>query len=168
MSQFFLVVVGLWLFFQVVKGRLVDNLTAYKSSEPATVPDVTVPTGRPRGGSVRVRAGVRRPRDPAKRAVLQMLRLAAARTGNRYEVTSWWRRGATVAGTNRRSCHADGSAVDVVPAVKGAWRHLDELHQAMISIGWRGEIIWRGVPGHDPDIRDGTIAPHLHAAWECG
>ncbi len=163
-----MIAVGVWFFLQTTMGELVETLQSYlaagKEPDHAGAPASAFTPGKWNRKALRIRADVKRG-DPA---VYNRLMPACSRAGGGFVATSWHRPGA-VTSSGRPSCHRHGrrtgkGAMDIVHE-SGRWEPVDKLEYEL-KLDNPGEVLFRGVPGHDPVLE--KEQPHLHAAVNCG
>lgn len=184
MTGLFLVIVGVWLFTQVVLGDLLGRITSFASEEAGAIGATATSTrartrGRGRVGSLRKRPGV--PRGAGW--VFERAAAAAEATGHRFVVISWLRP-TSIAPSGKASYHACrddttgslcvpgkrgckcGRALDIQPEPESDgsidWTKLDDLVAELRTYS-PTELIWRGDADHDEAL--GARDPHAHVAW---
>lgn len=164
-----MIVVGVWFFLQVSVGEMVERLQSFvpggKEPEKTMAPSSAFMPSK--SGRKALRLGPLAKRgDPV---VYNTIAVACSRAGGGFIATSWHRPGAKVAGTDRLSCHSHGKgtgkgALDIVHE-SGDWGPVDKLEYELKAMAV-GEVLFRGVPGHDPALEKDD--PHLHGAVNCG
>lgn len=162
----FVVVIGTWFLLQ--STNVADRIKTYFSDgeEPsdAGAPASAFTPGKWNRKALRIAPGKAR----GDRAVYDRVMPACSRAGGGFICTSWYRPGA-VTTSGRLSCHRHGKgtgkgAMDIVHE-SGSWEPVDKLEYEL-KLDNPGEVLFRGVPGHDPALEKDD--PHLHVAVNCG
>lgn len=162
----FVIVVGTWFLLQStnVAERIQSYFPGGQEPKDAGAPASAFTPTKWNKKALRISAIAKR----GDRVVYDRIMPACSRAGGGFICTSWHRPGAkTTSGTTSCHTHGKGSgkgAMDIVHE-SGKWGPVDKL-EAELKLDNPGEVLFRGVAGHDPELEKDQ--PHLHAAVNCG